>query len=111
MYAKLLSLGFTDKDFTLQDDGDGVVYIKEWKSASPKPTKTAIKNADSTQVLINLAVRPERDRLLADSDWTQMLDCPLSQAQKDAWAVYRQSLRDLPLNITDPSNVIYPATP
>jgi len=110
MYAKLIALGFTDNDFTLQDDGAGV-YIKEWKSASPKPTKTAIKNADSRQVLIDLTVRPERDRLLSECDWTQMLDCPLSQAQKDAWAVYRQSLRDLPLNTTDPSNVIYPATP
>lgn len=41
--------------------------------------------------------RATRDQLLADSDWTQMNDSPLSSADKTAWAVYRDELR----NITD----------
>jgi len=32
-------------DFRLQDDGDGVVYISEWKSASPQPSTAEIETA------------------------------------------------------------------
>ena len=39
--------------------------------------------------------RTTRNKLLADSDWTQMNDSPLSNEDKTAWATYRQELRDL----------------
>ena len=38
-------------------------------------------------------LRLHRDRLLAQSDWTQLPDAPVDKA---AWATYRQALRDLP---------------
>ena len=40
----------------------------------------------------------ERTRLnlLSQTDWTQTLDCPLSDAEQQEYAAYRQSLRDLP---------------
>lgn len=41
-------------------------------------------------------LRIERDKALAESDWTQMADSPLTNSEKQAWADYRQSLRDLP---------------
>ena len=44
-------------------------------------------------------VRTERNRLLAESDWTQLADAPLSQQEISQWATYRQSLRDLPTAI------------
>ena len=39
--------------------------------------------------------RTTRNKLLADSDWTQMNDSPLTNEQKTAWATYRQELRDM----------------
>ena len=39
--------------------------------------------------------RTTRNKLLADSDWTQMNDSPLTNEAKTAWATYRQELRDL----------------
>ena len=39
--------------------------------------------------------RTDRDALLADCDWTQMPDSPLTDAKKTEWATYRQALRDL----------------
>lgn len=38
--------------------------------------------------------RSQRDALLLNSDWTQAGDDPTGN--KEAWAVYRQQLRDLP---------------
>ena len=53
-------------------------------------------------------LRKERNYLLRDSDWTQVPDAPVDAA---AWAVYRQQLRDLPANTTDPRNVVWPEPP
>ena len=39
--------------------------------------------------------RSMRNKILADSDWTQMNDSPLSNEDKTAWATYRQELRDV----------------
>jgi hypothetical protein len=40
-------------------------------------------------------VRLERNRLLSESDWTQLPDSPLLDV--DGWKVYRQDLRDVTL--------------
>jgi len=54
-------------------------------------------------------VRAERDRLLAASDWTQAADAPVDA---EAWAAYRQELRDLPATIKDPTaEVEWPEPP
>jgi hypothetical protein len=39
--------------------------------------------------------RVTRNKLLADSDWTQINDSPLSNEDKTAWATYRQELRGI----------------
>ena len=53
-------------------------------------------------------VRAERDRRLLASDWTQLPDVPL--ATKEAWATYRQALRDI-TEQPDPFNITWPAVP
>ena len=42
------------------------------------------------------SLRTQRNVLLAESDWTQMSDSPLTDSKKAEWATYRQTLRDLP---------------
>jgi hypothetical protein len=54
------------------------------------------------------ALRGMRDIALQQSDWTQVPDAPVDQA---AWATYRQALRDLPENTTDPANPVWPTKP
>jgi hypothetical protein len=56
-------------------------------------------------------VRKERDALLRDSDWTQLPDVPLTAEQRDAWAIYRQSLRDITTQTESPWEVKWPAPP
>jgi hypothetical protein len=53
-------------------------------------------------------VRQNRDKLLQSSDWTQLPDVPL--ATKEAWATYRQALRDI-TNQPDPFNIVWPTPP
>lgn len=47
-----------------------------------------------------------RDSKLSESDWSQMPDSPLSEEKKIEWREYRQELRDLPENITDPKPLV-----
>ena len=54
--------------------------------------------------------RAKRNQLLADSDWTQMNDSPLTNELKTAWATYRQSLRDITADESWP-DVTFPDTP
>lgn len=54
------------------------------------------------------AIRYNRDRLLAASDWTQVADAPVDQA---AWATYRQALRDVPQQAGFPDNITWPEVP
>lgn len=51
--------------------------------------------------------RAERDRLLRDSDFTQVADAPVN---REAWAIYRQQLRDLPA-VTGWPFVDFPESP
>lgn len=53
-------------------------------------------------------IRAQRDALLAESDWTQVVDAPVNQ---DAWAEYRQALRDVPEQAGFPEDVIWPDAP
>jgi hypothetical protein len=53
-------------------------------------------------------LRTKRQFLLSGSDWTQVPDAPVDHA---AWAVYRQELRDLPQNTSDPRYVVWPIKP
>lgn len=53
-------------------------------------------------------IRAERDALLDDSDWTQNPDVPVDQ---EAWATYRQALRDIPQQESFPLTVVWPDKP
>jgi len=53
------------------------------------------------------SIRSQRNQMLKDSDWTQLADSPVN---KQAWAIYRQELRDVTKQ-TDPFNVIWPTEP
>jgi hypothetical protein len=54
------------------------------------------------------SVRSERSRLLTECDWTQVDDAPVN---KQAWANYRQLLREVPDQEGFPWNVTWPTKP
>ena len=54
-------------------------------------------------------LRCERDRLLAETDWWAGSDLTMSDARKN----YRQALRDMPANTSDPdpASLVWPEKP
>ena len=64
--------------------------------------------AQFTTAEFNLAIedlRVTRNILLAQSDWTQFNDSPLTDAKKTEWATYRTSLRNLTNGLTTVAEV------
>lgn len=78
-------------------------WVWDWEIAEMEDeAKAAIDAAQAS------AVRSDRDRRLADTDWTQVADAPVD---KTAWATYRQALRDVPGQPGFPWDVQWPSQP
>mgnify|MGYP001236650740 CR=1 FL=1 len=65
-------------------------------------------------------LREERNKLIAETDWTQLKDISLDSIREKNWKEYRQALRDLPNGSTpkldsygglDMSSVTWPDKP
>ena len=56
-------------------------------------------------------LRHVRDLLMGCTDWTQANDSPLTEAQRAAWATYRQALRDLPSVYSGEGPIPWPVAP
>lgn len=57
------------------------------------------------------SVRNKRDQLLRETDFTQLTDSPLTEAQKAEVVAYRQQLRDIPNNHAEPWVINWPVKP
>lgn len=90
------------EDFVRKNCGEG----SNWWQPYVSPETRAQEQA----VVFEKDKRAERDMLLADSDWTQMNDSPLTDEDKTAWATYRQSLRDITADESWP-DVTFPDSP
>ena len=55
--------------------------------------------------------RAQRDKLLEDTDWTQVLDAPIDAATREAYRAYRQALRDIPEQDGFPETITWPELP
>ena len=56
-------------------------------------------------------VRQTRDRLIAETDYTQLSDTPITNESREAFKIYRQALRDLPNSIDVLDDIVYPTMP
>lgn len=53
-------------------------------------------------------VRKKRNKLLTESDWTQLVDASLTTKNKETWLVYRQALRNVPQQKGFPHDAVWP---
>ena len=80
--------------------------IEQYAEAAPVP---AVPEPTAEQQ--EMQVRAQRNSLLSLSDWTQLADAPLTAEKKQAWAEYRQALRDVPEQADFPDAVAWPMAP
>tara|TARA_R110000824_G_scaffold56012_1_gene153745 strand:- start:229 stop:579 length:351 start_codon:yes stop_codon:yes gene_type:complete len=98
--------GFTiTGDVTNATEYDSGVYFED---PTLKPTWSAVE-PEITVAQWGL-VREARDNRLLKCDWTQLVDVPLTEAQKTAWQTYRTALRDITTQ-SDPFNINWPSPP
>ena len=57
-----------------------------------------------------VAVRSDRNKRLAETDWVATKASETGVAVSDEWKTYRQSLRDVPTQ-SDPDNITWPTEP
>ena len=85
------------------DNTDYQEYLEWAKTNTADPADTPTLDQQWAHV------RAERDRRLAETDWTQTPDVPQETIWK--WKTYRQDLRDIPQKQTDPNNITWPTKP
>lgn len=68
-----------------------------------------VPDSEPTTEELAAAVLLERDYKLRQSDWSQLLDTP--DETRASWGVYRQGLRDLPLQVGFPHEFVWPEEP
>jgi len=80
-----------------------------WRGGAALTTWNAVSGVLSaaTDSVEMTALRAERDRLLAETDWWAVSDRTMTAEQ----TAYRQELRDLPANTADPANPAWPTKP
>jgi hypothetical protein len=77
-----------------------------------EPAKTAAEQEAEYKAMKDVeqakSVRQQRTEKLKDSDWTQVADAPVD---KEAWATYRQALRDVTGQEGFPWTITWPTQP
>lgn len=86
----------------VEQDADGN-WVLKWSVS--EMDANAIAAIDDMKAA---AVRTDRNKRLADSDWTQLTDAPVDQA---VWATYRQALRNVPTQVGFPHEITWPNQP
>ena len=94
-------------------DLDGMIPLYKYEGG-----KVVRRTEDELEVDRQIAMQPteaevraQRDKLLAETDWTQVADAPIDSATRSAMRVYRQLLRDVTKQEGFPVNVVWPDMP
>ena len=81
-------------------------WLWKWSISEMSDEAKAAMDAQQAE-----AVRSTRNTKIAQCDWTQLDDTPITNAKKLEWAAYRQALRDVPEQAGFPWDVTWPEKP
>ena len=103
---------YPNTDLCVEYQQDGTTKALVWNGNTYDPftyDEAKVKTAYDAIVIEHqwADLRETRNKLLAETDWLANSDVTMS----DAWKTYRQALRDLPANTSDPANPTYPTKP
>lgn len=83
----------------------GPSFTSNEEATAAEQQAAYVKRIDDEQAA---RIRADRDKRLVDTDWTQVADAPVDS---EAWATYRQALRDVPAQAGFPHDVTWPDQP
>jgi len=83
----------------------GSVYVKNWTESDASSEDIETRKNEKWE-----EVRDIRDNLLAQSDWTQFQDSPITGSLLTDWQTYRQGLRDI-TSQENPYSLTWPTKP
>ena len=94
------------------DTHDGL----EWNKNNTLPKPALEELSEKWNELLSVQqwkeLRKERNKRITQTDYLAIPDYPhATEEVKQAWLDYRQALRDLPANTTDPENPVWPEAP
>ncbi len=92
----------TETSLLVADKNESGNWFIKWEEKDTFDTKKDV------QVTGNI-VRKQRNKLLAQSDWTQGKD--ISNTVSTAWTTYRQELRDVTQQPNFPYGIVWPTPP
>jgi hypothetical protein len=97
-------------------DYDGIQLINgEWTDVwsvhnkFDNPTEQAAWEAECLEMQWN-SIRDERNKLLTQTDYTDLPNTPITTQCRNNFITYRQALRDI-TNQSDPYNIVWPTIP
>ena len=95
--------GYRVNGYHIVIEENQVVEYQDIIEITPYEIESSIENGWSD-------IREQRTEILSKTDWTQVLDSPFTEEEKESWRLYRQALRDITLQ-ADPFNIIWPTPP
>ena len=98
-----------DTDITTEDEFKKAFSVNDKTESEWGLTWSDVKTKWDAKVAAQplTDLRGVRNDLLAETDWLANSDVTMS----DDWKTYRQALRDLPANTSDPANPTWPTKP
>ena len=88
-------------------DDDRMQLVDSYYTASNTVVQSVTERPDKTAQVLK-TVRQKRNKLLSESDWTQLPDVYMNAGKKEQWTTYRTQLRDITKDI---DNIVWPNIP
>jgi len=105
---------YPDKSWLVEDSDtyDGIVWSDMVENDRPTEEFLRSKRIEFETEQKWKELREQRNTRIAQTDYLFTSDYPHPTPEiKQAWLDYRQALRDLPSNTTDPENPVWPEAP
>jgi Phage tail assembly chaperone protein len=81
-------------------------WVWKWSISEMDDEAKAAKDEEAAK-----AVRADRDKRIAETDWIVIKNLELNQNVPGVWEVYRQELRDVPAQAGFPHEITWPSKP
>ena len=109
--TSLVSINDGDSEIVMEVDDDLEVYPNCTMYFGNQLQVTDQEMFDDQRSGKWTEIRLLRNKVISDTDWTQLTDTALTAAEVTAWQTYRTQLRDMIDEDTNPFAVVWPTEP